>query len=140
MYMKIPISNLGRACCIQKLFLTFRTTFVHNIFFLCSAKRRASVKDLPVPKWTIASLTYFFKYNGFPDHFWFVNWRFDRIFRHIWRISMYIFLFFFSAKLNSENCATNCEIIWIWSWNNLPVLWLSTWTMLIRNKWIWIPV
>ena len=31
-YMKIPSSNLGRTCCVQKLFLTFR---------------RASDKDLP---------------------------------------------------------------------------------------------
>ena len=30
-YMKIPSSNLGRTCCIQKLFLTFRTIFVHII-------------------------------------------------------------------------------------------------------------
>ena len=27
-YMKIPSSNLGRTCCVQKLFLTFRTIFV----------------------------------------------------------------------------------------------------------------
>ena len=33
-YMKIPSSNLGRSCCVQKLFLTFRTIFVHN---MCSA-------------------------------------------------------------------------------------------------------
>ena len=49
-YMKIPILNLGRTCCVQKLFLTFRTIFVHIIFSPCSAKRRASDKDLPVPK------------------------------------------------------------------------------------------
>ena len=30
--MKIPSSNLGRTCCVQKLFLTFRTIFVHNMF------------------------------------------------------------------------------------------------------------
>ena len=47
-YMKIPSSKLGRACCVQKLFLTFRTIFVHNMFYPCSAKRRASDKDLPV--------------------------------------------------------------------------------------------
>ena len=47
-YMKIPSSNLGRTCCEQKLFLTFRTIFVHNMFSPCSAKRRASDKDLPV--------------------------------------------------------------------------------------------
>ena len=31
-YIKIPSSNLGRTCCVQKLIPTFRTTFVHNIF------------------------------------------------------------------------------------------------------------
>ena len=46
--MKIPSSNLGRTCCVEKLFLTFRTIFVHNMFSPCSAKRRASDKDLPV--------------------------------------------------------------------------------------------
>ena len=35
-YMKIPSSNLGRTCCVQKLFLTFRTIFVHNMFSPCS--------------------------------------------------------------------------------------------------------
>ena len=48
-YMEIPSSNLGRTCCKQKLFLTFRTIFVHNMFSPCSAKRRASDKDVPVP-------------------------------------------------------------------------------------------
>ena len=47
-YMKIPSSNLGRTCCVQILCLTFRTFFVHNMFSPCSAKRRASDKDLPV--------------------------------------------------------------------------------------------
>ena len=47
-YIKIPSSNMGRRCSVQKLFLTFRTIFVHNMFFPCSAKRRASDKDLPV--------------------------------------------------------------------------------------------
>ena len=70
--MKIPSSNLGRTCCVQKLFPTFRTIFVHNMFspglsleFSCieleiqwticrhncglvDAKIRASDKDLPV--------------------------------------------------------------------------------------------
>ena len=32
----------------QKLFLTFRTIFVHNMVSPCSAKRRVSDKDLPV--------------------------------------------------------------------------------------------
>ena len=38
-YMKIPSSNLGRTCCVQKLFLTFRTIFVYNMFYPFSAKR-----------------------------------------------------------------------------------------------------
>ena len=38
----------GGTCCVEKLFLTFRTIFVHNMFSPCSAKRRASDKDLPV--------------------------------------------------------------------------------------------
>ena len=42
-YMKIPSSNVGRTCCVKKLFLTF-----NNMFSPCSAKRRASDKDLPV--------------------------------------------------------------------------------------------
>ena len=46
-YMKIPSSNLGRTWCVQKLFLTFRMIFVH-MFYPCSAKRRASDKDLSV--------------------------------------------------------------------------------------------
>ena len=33
-YVKIPSSNLGRTCCEQKKFLTFRTIFVHNMFSL----------------------------------------------------------------------------------------------------------
>ena len=53
-HMKIPSSNLGRTCCVQELFLTFRTIFVHNMFSPCSAKRRAPDKDLPVQ--TIYSL------------------------------------------------------------------------------------
>ena len=39
---------MGRTCCVQKLFLPFRTIFEHNIFFPCSVKGRASDKDLPV--------------------------------------------------------------------------------------------
>ena len=39
---------MGRTCCVQKLFCTFRTISVHNMSSPCSAKRRASDKDLPV--------------------------------------------------------------------------------------------
>ena len=45
---KFLAQNMGRTCCIQKLFLTFRAISVHNMFSPCSAKRRASDKDLPV--------------------------------------------------------------------------------------------
>ena len=55
-YMKIPSSNLGRTCCVQKLFLTFRTILVHNMFSPCSAKIRASDKDLSVQKQCMAKL------------------------------------------------------------------------------------
>ena len=41
-------SNLGRTCCVKKLFLTFRTIFVHNMFSPYSAEIRASDKGLPV--------------------------------------------------------------------------------------------
>ena len=44
-YMKIPSSYLGSTCCVQKLFLTFRRNFVHNMFSTCSEKRRGSDKD-----------------------------------------------------------------------------------------------
>ena len=47
-YIKIPSSNLWRTYCVQKLFLTYRKFFVHNMFSPCSAKIRASDKDLPV--------------------------------------------------------------------------------------------
>ena len=43
-YMKIPSSNLGRTCCVQKLFLIFRTIFVHNMFSPCSAKKELLTK------------------------------------------------------------------------------------------------
>ena len=64
-YMKIPSSNL---CCVQKLFLTFRTFFGHNKFSPCSAKRRASVKDLPVLKnvfWTFEGSFFIFSWAFF---------------------------------------------------------------------------
>ena len=47
-YMKILSSNLGRTWCVQKLFLTFRKLFVHNMISPCFVKRRASDEDLPV--------------------------------------------------------------------------------------------
>ena len=47
---KFQAQNIGRTCCVQKLILTFRTIYVHNMFSPCSAKIRASDKDLPVNK------------------------------------------------------------------------------------------
>ena len=49
---KFQAQNMGRTCCVQKLFLTLRTISVHNMFSPCSSKRRASDKDLPV-SWKI---------------------------------------------------------------------------------------
>ena len=40
-YMKIPSSNLGRKCCVQKLFLIFRTIFVHNMFSPMFCKKKS---------------------------------------------------------------------------------------------------
>ena len=39
-----------------EIVLTFRTIFVPNMFSPCSAKRRASDKDLPVPYVSIIAL------------------------------------------------------------------------------------
>ena len=47
-YIKNSKLKPGRTCCVQKLFPTFRAIFVHNMFSPCSAKRRASDKDVPV--------------------------------------------------------------------------------------------
>ena len=66
-YVKIPSSNLGRTFCVQKLSLTFRTIYVHNMFSPCSSKIRASDKDLPVkekvldalPSWTLKKVLWF---------------------------------------------------------------------------------
>ena len=45
---KFQAQKMGRTCCVQKLKLTFRTIYVHNMLSPCSAKIRASDKDLPV--------------------------------------------------------------------------------------------
>ena len=45
LFIELQVQYLGRTCCVQKLLLTFRTIFVHNMFSQCSAKRRASNKD-----------------------------------------------------------------------------------------------
>ena len=46
--LEVHYMKISNSCCVQKLFLTFRTIFVYNLFSPCSAKRRASDKDLPV--------------------------------------------------------------------------------------------
>ena len=45
---KFQAQNMGKTCCVQKLFLTFRTISVHNMFSPGSAKIKASEKGLPV--------------------------------------------------------------------------------------------
>ena len=47
---KFQAQNMGRTCCVHKLFLIFRTISVHNMFYPCSPKKRASDKDLPVQR------------------------------------------------------------------------------------------
>ena len=42
------IHNMMTDCSLHYKFNAFRTIFVHNMFSSCSAKRRASDKDLPV--------------------------------------------------------------------------------------------
>ena len=53
---KFQAHNMDRTCCVQKLILTFRTIYVHNMFSPCSEKIRASDKDLPVTL-TLTNLT-----------------------------------------------------------------------------------
>ena len=55
-YMKIPSSNLGRTCCVQKLFLRFRTIFVHNMFWACNCQ-----------DWTGNSMNKLWSYCGLVD-------------------------------------------------------------------------
>ena len=43
------LQNMRRTCCVHKLFWMSKTISVHNMFSPCSAKIRASDKDLPVP-------------------------------------------------------------------------------------------
>ena len=53
--MRIPSSNLGRTCCVQKLFPTFRTIYVHNMLSYCGLvdpRISASDKDLPAQMYT----------------------------------------------------------------------------------------
>ena len=38
---KFQAQNMGRTCCVQKLFLKFRTIYVHNMFSPCSAKSKS---------------------------------------------------------------------------------------------------
>ena len=52
-YMKISSSNLGRTCCVQKFYLTFRTIFVHNMFSTCSELAIFMYWTSKVIQWTI---------------------------------------------------------------------------------------
>ena len=62
---KFQAQNMGRTCCVQKLFLTFRTIYVHNMFSPCSTNIRAPDKDLHV-------CTSFLTFRSFEfRNFWF---------------------------------------------------------------------
>ena len=66
---------MGKTCCVQKLFLTFRTIYVYNMFSPCSAKIRASDKDLPVQRQFFNLLHKIIQFSDimrFSDNFW---WR-----------------------------------------------------------------
>ena len=66
-YMKIPSSSLGRTRCVQKLFLTFRTIFVHNMFSHVLQKEELLTKiylyqallDYELPHKLVAGKTFF---------------------------------------------------------------------------------
>ena len=64
--------SLNRYYKVQKLFLTFRTIFEHNMFSPCSAERRASDKDFHVLYKLFSTvhffkiIIYFFSSNGDP--------------------------------------------------------------------------
>ena len=59
-YMKIRSSNLGRTCCVQKLFFTFRAIYVHNMFSPCS--------ELGIfMYWTCNSMNNLLSYCGLVD-------------------------------------------------------------------------
>ena len=62
---------------MEKLFLTFRTIFVHNMFSPWSAKRRASNKDLPVR--FFFSVLHLFFYSFIKQHFHKITWHFQTI-------------------------------------------------------------
>ena len=47
---KFQAQNMGWTYCVQKLFFTFRTVFVHNMFSPCSAKISSSEKNFPGSK------------------------------------------------------------------------------------------
>ena len=46
--MKIPSSEHGENMLCTDIIFDIQTNCVHNMFFPCSVKRRASDKDLPV--------------------------------------------------------------------------------------------
>ena len=70
---------MGTTCCVQKLFLAFRTISVHNTQHVLPmlAKRRASDKDLPVVKLLnskVLKVKFYHKYISNYEKPW-SNWR-----------------------------------------------------------------
>ena len=106
-YVKISSSNLGRTCCVQKLFLTFRTFFVHNTFSPCCAKRRVSDKGLPVPSNILQnrSLRHPSPLKYFDDSWWsvcglvYLNWLLDLVIYHKLRRE-----YMLCKANNTQNC------------------------------------
>ena len=72
---KFQAQNMGRTCCVQKLILTFRTISVLNMFSPCSAKRRASDKDLPVLSKVQQSLRFLSHFFTFSEYMKFNNYK-----------------------------------------------------------------
>ena len=106
-YTKMPSSNLGRISCVQKLFLTFRTIFVHNMFSPWSEKRRASDKSLLVPSYL------------FQENYWLLS------------IFINIFIWLKQYLLESWN-SFHLMIISFELWNSL-FLYLS-WLIVIKGQ------
>ena len=78
-YMKIPCSNLGRTCCVQKLFLTFRTIFVQNILSMFCKKKSFWQRFTCTYGWRFLCELDMNPYKGSPRLVWFFyQWVFSR--------------------------------------------------------------
>ena len=126
------MQNMGRTCCVQKLFWMSETISVHNMFSLCSAKRRASDRDLPVQYiiiyCTLIEISHFFHFAAASNFIslFFPQWEqnscqkhmtndFSRIPHMIWYVIIWSilieisYLFPFFLRLEDQR-------IWICQW------------------------